>query len=1121
MRRNGTDFLFSPSDLTNFIGCEHLTQLDVYAALGEIEAPYFDSPYADLIARKGEEHEQRFLGSLAAAGHPIVRIGVGEAGDFDAAAAATADAVRRGVPYIHQAVFIQDGWRGLADFLERVPMPSDLGDWSYIVLDTKLARSPRPEHALQICFYSHCLAQIQGRLPDDAYLVLGTSTGPQDRLPVRLANISAYYRRLKHRFEAAVRERTNTTPYPCEQCTVCSFHGVCNDWSDGQDHLVRVADIRRDQVTRLTTAGISTLTALATANPDVKVPKMAAGTFAGLREQASLQLDRRRNGAIPLHMRPADDGRGLAVLPRRSPGDLILDLEGHPFYEPARGLEFLFGILTVEDGGTPRYQPFWAHDRAQERQTFEAVIDLIHARLGRHPDLHVYHFGAHESATLTRLMGEHATRELEIDDLLRHGVFVNLHPIVRQALRAGVAGYSLKDLQPLIGYKPTAAIRAGTDAVLEYERWLASHDAACLDGIAAYNEDDCRATLTLLEWLHGLRPADMLWPDLPTVKTLTEEAREAENERQRVRDALMDGTEEGDGSPRRLAAHLLEYHRREARPAWWAYFARLRMTSEELVDDAESIGELTPGPAVTPQEVARSLVHAMTFPPQDHKLWPGSQVLDPATGKSAGEILEIDGVEGRLRLKRGPTLADTPLPRSLVPCGSLDDDAQREAVLRFAESVRAGDDRYPALWAIVSRALPRIRDRRPGSPVHTTDLEEMKRIAAGLDRSYLFIQGPPGTGKTWSGGRLVADLIRRGHRVGVASQSHKAIHNLLREVESSARELNVSFAGVKKASNPYSDSFYDGKFIDNVTDAAEVANLLSDVQLVAGTAWLFPRKDLDRRLDYLVIDEAGQVSLADAIAMGTAARNIILLGDPSQLAQVRQANHPEDSGRSVLEHLLGDAATIPEDRGIFLERSHRMHPDVCKFISDVVYDGRLHSADAAAQRRTSFGTGIRFIPSDHHGNRSSSDEEVRAIDAQIHSMLGGTFTGAGGSTRPLAPDDFMVVAPYNAQVHRLRAGLPAGVRVGTVDKFQGQEAPVVFFSMATSSGEDVPRNLAFLFSRNRLNVAISRAQCLAYLVCSPRLLDARCQTIDDMELVNALCRLVEYAERGSNIAEQR
>jgi superfamily I DNA and/or RNA helicase len=221
------------------------------------------------------------------------------------------------------------------------------------------------------------------------------------------------------------------------------------------------------------------------------------------------------------------------------------------------------------------------------------------------------------------------------------------------------------------------------------------------------------------------------------------------------------------------------------------------------------------------------------------------------------------------------------------------------------------------------------------------------------------------------------------------------------------------------------------------------------------------------------------------------------------------------SGASVLEHLLGEAPTIPEDRGIFLEKSYRIHPDVCAFISEIVYAGRLHSDESAARRKTFWGTGIRFVPVEHDGNRIASDEEVVEIAKLIGELRQGTFTDSDGFTRQLRESDFMVVAPYNAQVRRLRAGLHVGVRVGTVDKFQGQQAPVVFFSMATSSGEDVPRNLAFLFSRNRLNVAISRAQCLAYLVCSPRLLEARCKTIEEMELVNALCRLLEYAGRKS------
>jgi len=1100
----GGQFLCSPSDLANFVACEHLTQLELAVALGEGTRPGFENAYADLIRRKGEEHERSFLEALRAAGHVVTEVGLGEERDFEAAAQATAEAIQAGAEYVYQAVLLEDGWRGVADFLERVERPSALGPWSYEVLDTKLARHPRPEHALQICFYSQALGRIQQVEPEVAYVVLGT----RERIPIRLADVSAYYRRLRRRFESAVTGRPQTAPYPCEHCPLCDFRSVCEERWEREDHLVRVAGIRRDQVGRLVAKRIASLTALAEARPATRVPKMPPQTFEGLREQAALQLQRQRSGKIEWRELPIESGRGFAALPPRSSGDIVLDLEGHPFFEPARGLEFLFGVLTL-DGSEPRYEAFWAHDRDGERRALEAFVDLVHERLALYPDLHVYHFAVYEPSAIKRLMGEYATRESQVDELLRRKTFVDLHTILRQALRAGVASYSLKELEALFGFARVAAVRSGMEAILDYERWLETRDNGLLVGIAAYNEEDCRATLALLDWLHGLRPSDLAWPEPPQPRAVSEEAAEAFDARRRLREQLLEGAE--PETSRWLAAELLEYHRREARPAWWWYFERLGMTPEELVEDSESIGCLEADPRTPPKPWKKSLVYTLKFPPQDHKLGPGT-AHDPATGKSAGEILEIDDATGTLRLVRGPRSAALPLPRALIAGGPYDDRQQREAILRVAESIRSDDARYPALQAILDREHPRIQGLAAGARLQTTDLTEMKALALGLDGSYLFVQGPPGTGKTWTGARLVVHLLANGKRVGIAAQSHKAIHNLLDEIEKVAREDGVSFRGLKKSTADNPESEYQGDFIKSEPDVSKAVRPGPHVRLLAGTAWLFARDELDRKLDYLMIDEAGQVSLADAVAMGTSARNVILLGDPLQLAQVSQGAHPQGSGTSVLEHLLAEAPTIPEDRGVFLERSFRMHPDVCAFISDIVYAGRLHADESAAQRTTAFGTGIRFIAVEHEGNRSASDEEVARIAAAIAGMLGGSFTDADGTTRPLREEDFMVVAPYNAQVHRLRAGLPGGVRVGTVDKFQGQEAPIVFFSMATSSGEDVPRSLPFLFSRNRLNVAISRAQCLAVLVCSPRLLEARCRSIEEMALVNALCRLVEYAE---------
>ena len=283
-----------------------------------------------------------------------------------------------------------------------------------------------------------------------------------------------------------------------------------------------------------------------------------------------------------------------------------------------------------------------------------------------------------------------------------------------------------------------------------------------------------------------------------------------------------------------------------------------------------------------------------------------------------------------------------------------------------------------------------------------------------------------------------------------------------------------------------------------------------EVKLVAGTSWLFAREELDGELDTLVVDEAGQYSLADTIACGTSAARLVLLGDPLQLAQVTQGVHPDGSGASALVHVLGGHETIPPELGVFLEQTRRMHPDVCRFVSEAFYEGRLHSIDECSQRTTSDGVGVRWLGVVHEGDRVDSEEEADAIDAEIERLLGHTFTEADVE-RPLRPTDFMVVAPFNAQVRLLHDRLPDGVEVGTVDKFQGRESAVVFYSMASSSGEDVPRGLDFLMSRNRLNVAVSRAQCLAYVACSPRLLEVDCATVEHLKLANALCRFVEMA----------
>jgi predicted RecB family nuclease len=1063
--------LFSPTDLNAFLACEHLTTLQLAVARGELDKPFRDNPHAELIWRKGDEHEAAYLARLRAGGRKVAQIDFDDP-EWSRAARETERAIEEGTEVVYQAALTDGTWRGFADFVERLP------DGSYEVVDTKLARRAKPAHVLQLCFYTEQLARIQGRRPQAMHVVTGTG----ERESFRPDDFLAYYRRLRRRFVDAVEHGRPTYPYPVEHCGLCEFLERCKAQWAADDHLTLVAGVSRLQVERLQAAGITTLEALADAAPDTKVPSMRAHTFQGLNLQARLQLHYRRTGEHEIVYLPEEPDRGFALLPEPSPGDVWLDLEGDPWFEPARGLEYLFGWIELDEDGAPRYEHVWARGRDEERQGFERLVDHIVERRRRFPGMHVYHYAPYERTALSRLMGEHGTREAEIDDLLRGEVLVDLFRVTKQALRASVPSYSIKEVEKLYGFERHAEVGAGGESVNAFETWLETGDGTLLDGIRDYNEEDCVSLHELHRWLLARRPADLPWRAPPEERERSEEAQERDAERARVRDMLLAGAEEGD--PDWLLAHLLDYHQREERPQWWEYFFHRGLDDEELLANRNTLGGLVPDGE--PYKVKKSWWYPFSFEAQEHKIHGAG--VDPRTER--GFEVVVDDEHGTLQLRWGREPAEEPLPTALIPPKPLHAKAQRAALLRFAEN----RERYPAAVEILERRPPRAR--LDGT---LTD------AALSLDGSYLFVQGPPGSGKTWSGARAALALMRAGQRVGVTALSHKAIHKFLDDLEEAALEEGYDFRGRKKGSG---EGRYEGRFVD-CTDGNE-AMLDDELQLLAGTSWLFAREELDQHVDTLFVDEGGQFALADAIAVGTAARNLVLLGDPNQLPQVSQGSHPPGAEASVLGHLLGDDETVPPDRGLFLEHTWRLRPEVNAYVSQTFYEGRLEPAAVTSTRSIAAGNGVRFLAVPHQAHSQASPEEAAAVRAEIERLLGTPYV-EDGVERPLAHEDFIVVAPYNAHVRLLREELPEAVRVGTVDKFQGQQATVSFFAMASSSGEDVPRGLDFLFSRNRLNVAVSRARCLAYVVASPRLLETSCRTVDQMRLVNALCRFVEVA----------
>ncbi len=382
----------------------------------------------------------------------------------------------------------------------------------------------------------------------------------------------------------------------------------------------------------------------------------------------------------------------------------------------------------------------------------------------------------------------------------------------------------------------------------------------------------------------------------------------------------------------------------------------------------------------------------------------------------------------------------------------------------------------------------------------------------------LCIQGPPGTGKTHTAAAMIVELLRRGKRVGIAANSHKVVLNVMAAIlkNDPAPPANAALYKVGSDGDETVELHERITHLAASGDADELAGTPGP-WILGGTAWLFSREALEGVLDYLFIDEAGQVSLANAVAMGQSAKNIVLIGDQMQLAQPLKGTHPGESGMSCLEYALNGHATIPPDFGIFLGLSYRMHPDVCAFISDAFYEGRLKSAPRTEGNAVGTQHGIVWMPVEHEGNSQSSDEEADAIVPLVKELLARSVTVEDKPARAMTPDDVLLVAPFNMQVRNLRGRLDPAARVGSVDKFQGQEAPVVIVSMCSLTLEDSPRGAEFLLSANRLNVAVSRAKAVAVVMGSAGALERAVQVAggdapDEHRLVHS--RTVHDAKPG-------
>ncbi|HEY3117327.1 MAG TPA: TM0106 family RecB-like putative nuclease [Chloroflexota bacterium] len=1173
--------VYSATDLVGYLACESLIALDRAALAGLVNAPHLRDRELEVLQKRGFEHEQRYLDELSNQGRLVVTIKGDEAAShpqhLQQEAALTRAAMANGADIIYQATFFDGTWVGHADFLLRVESPkrpSKFGPYHYEVADTKLARHVKASALLQILSYVDQLEALQGVRPERMHVVLGGNPRRTESFPVD--DYSAYYRMVKGRFYEAVGPAAlapgyplESAPDPVDHCDVCRWAKDCRDRRHADDHLSLVAGISRAQRRELTGRGVSTLESLAHLVVPVNPPpqRTSQSALSRVRDQAHIQAEGRAAGRMLHQLLPIEVDKGLAILPPPSPGDLFLDLEGDP-YAFDNGLDYLFGVLepSVRDPeGEPLYHKFWSTDDedefslAGEQIAFEKTMDLIMDRLERDPDLHVYHYAPYEPSAFKRLMGRHGTREAEMDALLRGGVFVDLYHAVRQGLQASVESYSIKKLEPLYGLVRTVELREAGESIAEFEEWLeleagARPGAENLDRILQYNRDDVLSTWLLRDWLEALRGE--AGEDVPRPGPRDGDPTEDLAENLRITAELASRLSAGvdpdadkrspEEHARWLLAQLLSWHRREEKASWWLFYHLIQdLTEDERIDTKEALGGLELLEVVV--EAKSSKTFRYRFPDQEHPIDLKTQVVDPRTGRSAGQIAGLDDAARTIDLRRSAALQFEAHPLSLVPRPGVPTQVLRDSLLRLGASVAdhgiTGTGPYQAARDLLLRVPPQLRSRIPphsqegvgesqtpspragegwgeGEPPLKQPgedaVEAACRLVLDLDDSVLAIQGPPGSGKTYTGGHMIAALIAAGHKVGITANSHKVISNLLQAACAAASHQGVDLHAIQLASDGVA---CDDDRVQRAQANEEVAGALQDgsANLAAGTAWLWARTEMAGSVDVLIIDEAGQFALANALAVAPAARSLVLLGDPQQLDQPSQGVHPPGAEASTLGHLLNGEPTMPLDRGLFLESTRRLHPNVCTFTSEAFYEGRLHAhrglENQALKSSTLDEAGLWWVPVTHTGNDNRSDEEAEVVARLARDLVEGpaSWIDAHGKEKKLGWKDVLIVAPYNAQVAAINRLLPKQARVGTVDKFQGQEAPVSIYSMATSTPEEAPRGMPFLYSRNRLNVATSRARCAAIVVCSPELLGVQARTPQQMRLANALCQFVEQA----------
>lgn len=1111
-----------------------------------------------LLARKGDEWERRVKDDLLK-GKDVVDLSGGVL--RKTSTAETLEALSSNADVVFQAPLVGTRFAGAPDFLVR-----EEGKWC--LWDAKLSRSATPAHVAQLCCYAELLKACDVDIGDFATLALGGGRPLENCERIHLPTYAAHWRRLRSRF-LSFADRFDACEEPWSVANAPLPRGDAPKDAHGRwaslasqllverdDLFASCAGLTSRQARALKREGVATGQRLADLKPSKRVPGVRGDALRRLRAQALLQ---RQDGQTPAWWPLApkglvsDDVRRIVLddtrpkrpcpLPAAHPLDCFFDLEGDPLLGGRRGIEYLWGIAYRENG-TLAFDAAWAHDSVAEREACKCFVEAVEERFeASEGKAHAYHYGAYERAALRRVSAGDAVLERKLEALGARGAFVDLYSVVKRVLLVGEPRYSLKNVEKLYrGTRNNTEVNDAVGSVVGYELWLSQRDPELLEELVKYNRDDCESTCEFVDWLRQAFPGKR-------EEDIVEEAL-SKSEEDEEKDVLVESVLQSSITGAETAASWVDYHKREQRPGWRQRRDWLDAPAWDLSEDERCLGgcaKATLIRAPISKRATRSVFELSFQTPQITKLQEGDAVAlrdDRAFTSQRASIVDIDAGKGRVRV-----LCSEPPPGttcSLIPDDYVNPQPLPQAISRNLRQLLESSTKTP-LKAFVTRARPTFNGREADGDLLGPFLSHGDRAKAAVEAirqldqgSVLAVQGPPGTGKTRLAAEALAALMRDGKRVAVCAPGHATITHCL---ATALDRIDVDLLCVKVGSRRRaSQDDPEAALVQrsNVMarprwDAKLVKELETDLPVLLGaTAWALARDDACGTFDYVFVDEAGQVPAANLAAIASCADRIVLLGDQAQLPAPCRGAHGDHGAASCLEHYVG-GAELREDQGIFLGVTYRLHPELCKAISELMYNGRLEAHPVSAKRELSSsiegslvqaraGLAVIDVADDGAYRSSTANAKEAAVVARVVAEILERQLVDGATTRALTTDDILVVCPYNAHVRAVENALVERgirrVRVGTVDRFQGREAPVVVASLCappSSNDEDEDsvassgRGVAFVLDVRRLNVALSRAQCLAVLVAAPDLADGSASSLDRMRELSVLSRIRELA----------